>query len=185
MRSVSGSGKDRLRAMSLRKKPSLAKLLVSAIYREEDRFEEARVRLSGLLGPVERTSDRFDFNLTDYYEEEMGAPLFRRFLVMEERVPRDFLASAKLQAEEVEALFSSAGKRTVNLDPGILSEENFLLATGKNFSHRIYLRDGVFADLTLIYRKGEYLPLPWTYPDYSSRGIRTFLAQVREGLRRA
>jgi hypothetical protein len=71
----------------------------------------------------------------------------------------------------------------VNLDPGLLTEENFILATGKNYSHRVYLRDGVFADLTLVYRKGEYLPLPWTYPDYASPAIREFLAQVREELR--
>lgn len=168
--------------MSRRKTPPSAKLLVSVIYREESRFEEARERLSGLLGAVERTSDRFPFDRTDYYEREMGAPLFRRFVVMKEPVPRDALASSKLCAEEVEAGFSAAGRRTVNLDPGLLTEENFLLATGKNYSHRVYLRDGVFADLTLVYRKGEYLPLPWTYPDYASPDIRAFLGQVREGL---
>jgi Domain of unknown function (DUF4416) len=75
--------------------------------------------------------------------------------------------------------------RTVNLDPGLLTEENVLLATGKNYSHRVYLRDGVFADLALVYRKGEYRPLPWTYPDLASDGIRAFLAEVREELREA
>lgn len=169
--------------MSRRKVPSPARLLVSVIYRDEGRFLEVRESLSGLLGTVGRTSERFDFDRTDYYEEEMGAPLFRRFLVMKEPVRRDFLASAKLRAEEVEVRFTDAGRRTVNLDPGILTEENFLLATGKNFAHRVYLRDGVFADLTLVYRKGEYHPLPWTYPDYASPGIRDFLARERERLR--
>lgn len=67
----------------------------------------------------------------------------------------------------------------MNLDPGLVTPENFILATGKNFSHRIYLRDGVFADLTLVYRKGEYRALPWTYPDYASREIRDLLKGVR------
>lgn len=169
--------------MSRRKMPSLAKLLVSVIYREEERFVESRERLSARFGAVERTSGRFPFDRTDYYEREMGAPLFRRFVVMKEPVPRDALASSKVRAEEVEVELSLSGRRMVNLDPGLLTEENFILATGKNYGHRVYLRDGVFADLTLVYRKGEYLPLPWTYPDYASPAIRAFLAQVREGLR--
>ncbi len=169
--------------MSLRKPPSSARLLVSAIYREEGRFLEARDGLSGLLGPVGRTSEPFPFDLTDYYRGEMGAPLFRRFLEMADPVPRDFLATAKLRAEEVETKLSESGRRTVNLDPGLLTEESFILATGKNFGHRVYLRDGVFADLTLVYRKGEYHPLPWTYPDYASRGIREFLRGARERFR--
>jgi hypothetical protein len=171
--------------MSRRKVPPHARLLVSAIYREEARFEEVLPALAATLGPVERTSGRFPFDRTDYYEREMGAPLYRRFAVMERLVPRDALASAKLSAEELERNLSANGMRTVNLDPGLLTEENVLLATGKNFSHRVYLRDGVFAELALLFRKGEYRPLPWTYPDLASEGIRAFLAEVREELREA
>ncbi len=171
--------------MSSRKIPPSAKLLVSAIYREERRFEEVLPNLETRLGPVERTSGPFHFDRTDYYEREMGAPLYRRFVVMERLVPRDQLAAVKIEAEELERNFSVHGMRTVNLDPGILTEASFLLATGKNYSHRVYLRDGVFADLTLVYRKGEYRPLPWTYPDFTAPGIRAFLAEVREELRKA
>jgi len=171
--------------MSSRKIPPSARLLVSAIYREEGRFEEVLSNLETRLGPVERTSGPFPFDRTDYYEREMGGPLYRRFVVMERLVPRDQLAAAKIEAEELERKFSVNGMRTVNLDPGILTEESFLLATGKNYSHRVYLRDGVFADLTLVYRKGEYRPLPWTYPDFTAPGIRAFLAEVREELRKA
>jgi len=176
---------DEFRPMSLRKIPPSARLLVSAIYREEGRFEEVLTSLQARLGPVERTSGPFLFDRTDYYEKEMGAPLYRRFVVMERLVPREALAAAKIGAEELEREFSENGMRTVNLDPGLLTEENFLLATGKNYSHRVYLRDGVFADLTLMYQKGEYRPLPWTYPDFTSPGIRAFLAEVREELREA
>ncbi len=171
--------------MSRRKAPPHARLLVSAIYREEERFREALPGIATLLGPVERTSGPFPFDRTEYYEREMGAPLSRRFVVMERLVPRDALADAKIGAEDLEKELSANGMRTVNLDPGLLTEENFLLATGKNYSHRVYLRDGVFADLALVYRKGEYRPLPWTYPDLASDAIRSFLAEVREELREA
>jgi hypothetical protein len=115
----------------------------------------------------------------------MGSHLYRRFAVMETPVARDTLAEAKIQAEDLERRFSTEGKRTANIDPGILTEENFILATGKNYSHRVYLRDGVFADLTLVYQKDEYRPLPWTYPDLASEGIRQFLGEVRKELREA
>ncbi|HZW35492.1 MAG: DUF4416 family protein [Deltaproteobacteria bacterium] len=165
--------------MSVRKVPPPAKLLVSAIYREEARFEEVLARLPERWGPVERTSGPFPFDRTDYYEREMGAPLYRRFAVMERPVARETLPDAKIAAEALERELSGNGRRTVNLDPGLLTEENFLLSTGKNYGHRVYLRDGVFADLTLIYRQGEYQALPWTYPDLASPGIRSFLAEVR------
>ncbi|HSL92023.1 MAG TPA: DUF4416 family protein [Candidatus Limnocylindrales bacterium] len=171
--------------MSRRKVPPHARLLVSAIYRDEKRFRDVLPGLEARLGPVERTSGPFPFDRTDYYEREMGTPLFRRFVVLKRLVPRDALVAAKIDAEDLEKELSANGMRTVNLDPGLLTEENVLLATGKNYSHRVYLRDGVFADLALVYRKGEYRPLPWTYPDLASDGIRAFLAEVREELREA
>ncbi|MBF8258329.1 MAG: conserved hypothetical GTP-binding protein [Actinobacteria bacterium] len=171
--------------MSRRRPPSSARLLVSVIYREESRFGEALPALAGRFGPIGCISAAFPFDRTEYYGEEMGSPLFRRFAVIERLVPREALADAKIRAEELEGEFAQEGKRTLNIDPGLLTEENFLLATGKNYSHRVYLRDGVFADLTLVYRKGEYMPLPWTYPDIASVDIRAFLAEVREGLRDA
>lgn len=171
--------------MSTRKTPSPARLVVSVIYGDEVRFREALQRICDVFGAVAGTSPPFPFDRTGYYGGEMGGPLYRRFAVMERLVPRDSLSDAKVMSEGLEAEFSSGGKRTVNIDPGLLTEENFCLATGKNFTHRVYLRDGVFADLTLVYRKGGYVPLPWTYPDIASDQIRAFLSGEREGLREA
>jgi hypothetical protein len=165
--------------MSLRSVPLPGKLLISVIYREEGVFREAAARIVGLFGEAERTSEAFPFDRTEYYTREMGAPLSRRFIVTAGEYPRDSLADAKIAAEKVEGEFSTDGRRAVNVDPGLLTDENFLLATGKNYSHRIYLRDGVFADLTLVFRGGEYRPLSWTYPDCASDAIRAFLGEVR------
>lgn len=171
--------------MSRRKVPSPARLLFSVIYREERDFDRSLRTISGRLGTVARISDPFPFDRTGYYGREMGAPLFRRFLLATEAMSRDELAAVKLMAEAIENEFSVNGKRTVNIDPGLLADENFVLATGKNYCHRIYLRDGVFADLTLVYEKGEYRPLPWTYPDYASAEIRAFLTGLRREFREA
>ena len=168
--------------MSRRKVPPPARLLVSVIYREERDFDRSLRTISERLGTVARISGPFPFDRTGYYEREMGAPLFRRFLATD-AVSRDELAAAKLAAEAIEREFSVHGRRTVNIDPGLLAEENLVLATGKNYSHRVYLRDGVFADLTLVFEKGEYRALPWTYPDYASTEIRSFLTGLRRELR--
>ena len=71
-----------------------------------------------------------------------------------------------MKTNELETRWEVEGRRRVNVDPGILSAERLVLATGKNYIHRIYLGSGVYGDLTLIYSKGSYRPLPWTYPDY-------------------
>lgn len=170
--------------MSERRRPTAAALVVSAIYRLEGRFDEAAQRMADAWGVPERISDPFVFDQTRYYRDEMGAPLVRRFFVGGRPVARDMLSAIKVSAETIEREFAVEGRRTVNIDPGLLTEENFILATGKNYSHRVYLRDGVFADLTLQFREGEYRALPWTYPDYASDPIRAFFGEVRETFRR-
>jgi hypothetical protein len=168
--------------MSRRSLPGPARLVVSAIYREEPRLDAAIPLVSGILGEVRFIGGVFPFDATDYYAAEMGAPLFRRFLAAPVPVSRDALPEVKIGLERIERELSEGGRRTVNLDPGLVTPENFILATGKNFTHRVYLRDGVFADLTLVFRKGAYRALPWTYPDYASEEIRSLLEAVRSEL---
>jgi hypothetical protein len=119
------------------------------------------------------------FDFTSYYETEMGAPLYRRLLTFEKPVPQDQLVRIKLYTNELEMQYMKDGKRRINADPGILSHERFVLATGKNFTHRIYLNNGIFADLTLIFTQGRFQELPWTYPDYKDKNILSFLEKVR------
>jgi len=171
--------------MSERRKPTTAALVVSVIYRLEGRFDEAIQRMAATWGEPERISGPFLFNQTEYYRREMGEPLLRRFFVGRSLVARDTLPEIKVAAETIEREFTTAGCRTVNIDPGMLTRENYILATGKNFSHRVYLGNGVFADLTLLFREGEYRALPWTYPDYATDEIRGFLGEVRETFRQA
>jgi len=131
------------------------------------------------FGPVDMVSGWFSFHHTDYYRQEMGAPLFRRFLAFSRLVPQHYLSGVKQITNRLEGVFSQPGGRRVNIDPGILVTQRFVLASGKDSPHRICLGNGIYADLTLVFRHGEYEPLPWTYPDYAERSIRAFLGQVR------
>jgi hypothetical protein len=90
------------------------------------------------------------------------------------------LPEIKLVTNQIESQFVKGQKRFINIDPGYIVPERFVLATGKNYTHRIYLNKGIFADLTLIFQKGQFQKLPWTYPDYAANNVKNFLNNVRQ-----
>jgi hypothetical protein len=105
----------------------------------------------------------------------------RRWVSFGPLLPLDRLAPVKLWTNALEAEFlNERGGRRINIDPGYLVSSKFVLATGKDYSHRIYLADGIFADLTLVVRKGAFTTLPWTYPDYGSAPLIGLLASIRQ-----
>ena len=140
------------------------------------------------FGVLSCRGDIRPFDRTRYYEKEMGSNLVRLFAAFRELVEMDRLPLIKLRSNEIEKQFAVEGCRRVNLDPGYLTAERIVLATGKNFTHRIYLGQGIYADLTLLFHRKSFRALPWTYPDYSDPEIigymnnlrRDYMAQLRE-----
>jgi hypothetical protein len=165
--------------MSKPGRPLPAKLVIGCFTKDKDILADVAARLSESFGPPDAISRWLPFEQTDYYNPEMGSPLFRRLMAFRELIRQDALADIKLFTNELEGRFSMHGARLVNIDPGYLLAERFVLATGKNYTHRIYLREGIYADLTLIYRKGRFRPLNWTYPDFAGEEIGGFLGSVR------
>jgi len=156
-----------------------AKLVIGCFTKDMDILGEVAARLSESFGLPDVISRWLPFEHTDYYTSEMGSPLFRRLMAFRELIHQDALPDIKLFTNDLEGQFSTLGKRLVNIDPGYLLAERFVLVTGKNYTHRIYLREGIYADLTLIYQKGRFRPLDWTYPDYAGDAMRAFLGSVR------
>jgi hypothetical protein len=136
--------------------------------------------LEGLLGKIDHKSPVYEFTFTNYYGDEMGEDLKKQFLSFEKLIMPDQLADIKNSTNEIEAEYSIEGKRTVNLDPGYLEESKLILASTKNYSHRIYLKDGIWAELTLSYASGKFVTHPWTYPDYQTEPAYDFLRKTRE-----
>ena len=163
------------------KKPLKVKLVISAITNDEKLIEKVKNDIIENFGDIEEISEKFIFNHTDYYEEEMGRNLFRKFIVLKNLMDRENIAEVKIITNKIEEKYSENGKRRINLDPGYISLENFILFTTKNYTHRIYLEKGIYADLTLIFQNKKFNPLPWTYPDYSEETIRNYLKKIREG----
>lgn len=157
-----------------------AKAVVGLLMRERHLLTPAARLLCGELGEIDLVSEWLPFDYTTYYRDEMGLPLYRRLLAFKALVAQDGLAELKLATNLVEDTFCRDGRRRVNIDPGHLLRERFVLASGKNFSHRICIGRGIYADLTLVYNRGRYRPLEWTYPDYADDPLRGFLELIRK-----
>ncbi|MCE1197169.1 DUF4416 family protein [bacterium] len=142
----------------------------------------ARGRMEALYGPLEAATPRETFAWTPYYDGEMGAPIWRSYWAFRDFVDPASLAAVKLATNAVETSLAVGGKRKVNLDPGLLAPGRFVLATTKDRAHRIALSGGVYAELTLIFERGEFHALPWTYPDWASEPVRSMLAAWRPRL---
>ena len=166
--------------MSKLKKPKPVKLIMSIIFKEKEILNAVMQELSSIFGQMDFASEILPFNFTDYYCKEMGKPLKRQFISFLKLISPETLPEIKHETNKVELKYSKEEKRQANIDPGYITAERLVLATGKNFTHRIYLKDGVYADLTLIYQNKDFRPLSWTYPDYASPGIREIFKQIRE-----
>ena len=157
-------------------------LVVGALASDEAMESAARRELEALFGPLETSTPRQVFSWTPYYDEEMGTPIWRSYLAFRDFVDPESLSAIKLAANSIESRLAVDGRRKVNLDPGLLAPGRFVLATTKDRAHRIALRDGIYAELTLIFERGEFHALPWTYPDWASEPVRSMLASWRHRL---
>jgi len=170
--------------VSTLREPCPAKLVLSVLAAGdwwELAWPDFRAGLVERFGPVDYETPPLAFDHTAYYDQELGTPLARRLLGFDRLVPLDGLVEIKLLTNEGEREQARPdGSRRVNLDPGLITLERLILASGKNFTHRVYLGRGVWADLTLIYnRKTGWVALPWTFPDYADPGMKRRLTELR------
>ncbi|MBI5114931.1 DUF4416 family protein [Candidatus Poribacteria bacterium] len=163
--------------------PGPVKLFVGMLARSVDMFEIAQNEMSARFGPTDSSSDVMPFDFTDYYEREMGPGLLRKFAVFDKMINPADLVMAKLFTNEVERRISrqrGSERRLINLDPGYIAPSKLVLASTKDYSHRIYLGEGIFAEVTLYYANKRFNPWPWTYPDYKTDAYCQFFDNVRK-----
>jgi len=132
------------------------------------------------FGRIILKSSPFIFKETDYYKNEMGPDLTRVFAAFDIFIEGDSIADIKIKTNRIEeTIFSTNRKRTVNIDPGYVTSAKVVLATTKNFQHRIYLKKGIFAEITLRYRGKSYEPWEWTFKDYRLKESIDFFNSLR------
>jgi hypothetical protein len=158
-------------------------ILVSAVcFASEALHERALARMTASWGPELMRSADFAFDFSDYYRAEMGSDLRKTFHAFETSIDPVQIVEIKHRSNEIEIRLSSSGKRKVNIDPGYLEAAKLVLASTKNYSHRIYLAGGIYGDVQLVWRRGRFQGQPWTYPDYLQPLALDFFTRVREML---
>jgi len=168
--------------------PSPAVLrLLAAFSRHDAALDWARETSAEKWGTIALESPRFEFNETDFYQEQMGVEIRKTFFVFEALMEPDELPDVKLLTNAWELQYAElhrhAESRPLNLDPGYLTEGKLVLASTKDHAHRVYLRDGIYAEVTLGYRSRQWRTHEWTYPDYQREDFHQFFDACRSFLR--
>ncbi len=156
------------------------KLIAAITFAPGIDLPEVKKKLGEIFSPIDLEGPLYAFTFTDYYQPEMGAGLTKQMVSFRELIPVEQLPDIKIATNQLEARYARTGKRRVNIDPGYLTAAKLVLATTKDYDHRIYLGRGIFGDVHLRYRKGHFQVNEWTYPDYRQPEVLHFFEQVRE-----
>lgn len=157
-----------------------AKLIVGLISCDPSQFAIVRVVLEKKFGKIDTESALLDFSCTHYYTKELGNSLKRKFFSFKKLIPLEKNYKIKLYTNKIEKKLSKNNFRTINIDPGYITLTNLVLFTTKPQSHRIYLDEGIYGDLELMFAKKSFRPLEWTYPDYRTNEYIGFFNEVRQ-----
>ncbi len=172
-------------AVGVVRQPDPVKLFIAVLYQKRSTLQGALPSLQAQLGPVEWQSEELPFTHTDYYRD-IGYPLTRSFLVFKHCIDPGNIVETKLFTNTVEELTGDQQhKRRMNLDPGYFDGSKIVLATTKNFSHRVYIGKGIYGEATIKWEKGDFRPFEYTYPDYAGDDYRPVLWKIRELHRRS
>jgi hypothetical protein len=172
--------------MSQIKPPLPVKLFVGALTSLSEIIPSMEKRLSELFGPIDARSELFPFDMTHYYDETMGSPMYRYFISFSNLIEPSAIADIKKITNAMESEHASqytSVQRPVNLDPGYVEQSKIVLASTKNFYHRILLSDGIYAEVTLHFEAGKWQTFPWTFPDFKSDRYHQFFASLRNTYR--
>lgn len=168
--------------MSKAKKHSKVNLIIGMIANKENLFGDAKKYLVKKFGEIDYESPTIDFNFTDYYQKEIGRNLKRKFISFKNLIAAEELTDIKLYTNRLEEGFSRSRNkpsRNINLDPGYITSAKLILATTKDYFHRIYLGKGIYVEITLFFRKGGFESFNWTYPDYKTKEYAEIFNHIR------
>ena len=162
--------------------PSL--LFISLLFSQRDIYKSVFLLLLRRFGDTLLDSDASPWNHTHYYDDELGTPIFRKLLFFRKQFDPLCLPDIKLETNDLEASYVIEGKRKINIDPGYLMRSRVVLASAKDYSHRIYLGKGIYGEVALYYRGNHFNPLPYTYFDYRNPRTIELFEKARKELRR-
>ncbi len=161
-------------------KTEQAILFAGLLYSDKTVYQSVKIKLKEKYGNIKLESDEHEWIYSDYYRDEFGWPIIRRFVLIDNIIDPGTISDIKLTSILIEKEYSVYSKRSINIDPGYITLSKVVLPTTKNYSHRIYLKDGIYAEVTLIFKDGSYQPHIFTYPDYKETYTLEFLKKGRD-----
>ena len=160
--------------------PQPVKLFVGMFSPHTSLFEEIQKVLEGVFGPVDMESPEWPWEHTDYYTEEMGGGLKRKFIFFERLIGPESISDIKLKTVELEKEYlNEEGGRRINIDPGYMDSARVALVSTDDYSHRIYIGKGIYGEVILIYSGSDYRIFPYTYPDFRKREYHDIFKKAR------
>jgi hypothetical protein len=159
--------------------PLSVKFFIAVLFKDSFALEQARPACIRHWGTIDYEGSDHLFDVTNYYEPEMGAPLYRRLLSFEKLAEPTMLVDMKLASNAIENQLAIGGKRTVNCDAGYLDHNKVVLASAKEAGQKIYLDKGIYADLAGRYKAGKYQPFEWSFPDFKDGRYDKELLEIR------
>ena len=163
--------------------PEPVKLFVGVLTSIPETVPAVEKKLTAIFGNVDTRSEPYLFDMTHYYDEEMGTPIYRYFISFENLIEPSEIAAAKVKTNDLESGFTAdypSIARPINLDPGYVEQSKIVLASTKNFFHRILVSGGIYAEVTLHYQDGAWQSLPWTFPDYKTPRYHPYFSSMRD-----
>lgn len=162
------------------KSPLPVKLIMAIFTGHGELFSEVEAELEKKYGEIDFKGEIFDFGHTDYYQQEMGLNLKKKFISFKNLIKAEQLGLIKISTNKLESKYAKGSKRRINIDPGYIDNSKLVLASTKNYYHRIYLGKGIYAEVTLFFKGKSFQPLPWTYPDYKTDTSMDIFNGIRE-----
>jgi len=166
--------------------PKPVKLIVGILAASHEALSAAKEAVDARFGKIDLESDIWPFTQTDYYQNQTGDTIVRQFVSFDELIHPGLLPKIKLKTNKIERKLALrlglSIPRPVNLDPGIIEPSKLVLASTKNFSHRIYVGKKIYAEVTLIRSKGQWKTFDYTFPDFRQQKYFDFFDKVRTRL---
>lgn len=164
--------------------PEKSFLFVAVLFSLRDKLSSALTLLEERFGSILFVSPELAWDHSNYYEKELGKPIIRQFIFFQDFFDPLTLPEAKLETNAIETIYKENGKRSINLDPGYVMLSRVVLASAKDYSHRLYLGKGIYGEIALYYKDNRYNPLPYTYHDYKDPVCLDIFETARERLKR-
>lgn len=163
--------------------PPKALLFTGILYSNDDYYLRSLQLLSSQFGEIAMQSPPINWDFSGYYKDELGGNILRRFIFFKNLIEQDNISNIKIITNGIEDQLSSDNRRNINIDPGYLTLAKIVLASTKDYSHRIYIKDGIYAEITLIFRKDYFVPHINTYKDYQDERYLEIFMQARRLLK--